>query len=131
MATVTRRSISGPIRFLVSIQVSGNNVTSYNIPSASNSQGAKIEWGTIATVAVSVLTGVAVPFAGWLLSQLEALRERVTRLEERQQNLDNNVAKALERLDKGFEKLSEKLEDHMKNETLEIESILRRIMEQR
>ena len=55
----------------------------------------------------------------------------MTRLEERQQNLDNNVAKALERLDKGFEKLSEKLEDHMKNETLEIESILRRIMEQR
>lgn len=90
-----------------------------------------MEWGTIATVAVSVLTGVAVPFAGWLLSQLEALRERVTRLEERQQNLDNNVAKALERLDKGFEKLSEKLEDHMKNETLEIESILRRILEQR
>lgn len=88
----------------------------------------EFDWGVAATAACGLLTGVGVPAAGWALSTINDLRDRVTRLEAKHEALEGVVSKALLDVNTSVAKLADKLDAHMSAEAADIERSVERAL---
>lgn len=86
----------------------------------------EFDWGIAATAACGLLTGAAVPAAGWALNVINDLRDRTTRLEERHAALDSKVTQALVEVKDAVSGLSTRLDTHMRAEAGDIERAVER-----
>lgn len=86
----------------------------------------EFDWGAAATAACGLLTGAAVPAAGWALNTINDLRDRVARLEERHQALDSKVTTALVEVKEAVGVLTNRLGEHMQAEASDIERAVER-----
>ena len=86
----------------------------------------EFDWGVAATAACGLLTGAAVPAAGWALNIINDLRDRVARLEERHQALDSKVTTTLVEVKEAVGVLTNRLGDHMRAEAGDIERAVER-----